>query len=43
MLFDNKIKTDKLVSLRYPIERFPELLALKRKRLDVMKAQVQFD
>jgi len=43
MLSDKKIKTDKLVSLRYPIERFPELLALKTKWLDLMKVQVQFD
>ena len=43
MLFDKKIKTDKLVSLRYPIERFPELLTLKMKRLDLMKVQVRFD
>jgi 2-desacetyl-2-hydroxyethyl bacteriochlorophyllide A dehydrogenase len=43
MLSDKKIKTDKLVSLRYPIEKFAELLDLKMKRLDLMKVQVQFD
>ncbi len=43
MLSSKKIKTDKLVSLRYPIERFPELLDLKMKRLDLMKVQVQFE
>jgi len=43
MLSDKKIRTDKLVSLRYPIERFPELLELKMTRLDLMKVQIQFD
>ncbi len=43
MLSSRKIKIDKLVSLRYPIERFPELLDLKMQRLDLMKVQIQFD
>ncbi len=43
MLSAKKIRTDRLVSLRYPIERFPELLELKMTRLDLMKVQVQFD
>ena len=42
MLSGKKIQTDKLVSLRYPIERFPELLELKMTRLDLMKVQIQF-
>lgn len=43
MLSSRKIKTQKLLSLRYPLERFPELLSLKMKRLDLMKVQIKFD
>lgn len=43
MLSSEKIKIDVLVSLRYPIERFPELLELKMNNLDLLKVQVQFD
>jgi D-arabinitol dehydrogenase (NADP+) len=43
MLSSGKIKTEKLVSLRFPIEKFPKLLRLKMKRLDLMKVQIHFD
>jgi len=43
MLSSGKIKTEKLVSLRFPIEKFPELLSLKMRRLDLMKVQIHFD
>jgi len=43
LLSSGKIKTEKLVSLRFPIEKFPELLSLKMRRLDLMKVQIHFD
>ena len=43
MLSSGKIKTGKLLSLSYPIEKFPELLSQKMSRLDLMKVQIKFD
>jgi hypothetical protein len=43
MLSDQKIRAEKFVSLGYPIERFPDILEFKMKRLDLMKGQVLFD
>lgn len=43
MLSSGHIRTDHLLSLRYPLEKFPELLSQKMSRLDLMKVQITFE
>ncbi|HOW86560.1 MAG TPA: zinc-dependent alcohol dehydrogenase family protein [Candidatus Aminicenantes bacterium] len=43
MLSSGKVRTDPLLSLRYPLEKFPELLSRKMSQLDLMKVQISFE
>jgi len=43
MLSSGKVRTDPLLSLQYPLEKFPELLRRKMSQLDLMKVQIAFE